>query len=171
MRAPTRGPFDAAPPPAAARILPPASVILGSLITIWPFITSFPILPPFGLMMLLGWRLTRPSVFPIWVPLPLGFFDDLISGQPLGNAMLLWTLCFFMIDLIDHRLVFRDFWQDWLIASGALGFCLLAGRLIASPISAHVDTVLLFQFGISALLFPLIAQFCIWLDRKRRGAT
>lgn len=171
MRAPTRGPFDAAPPPAAARILPPTSVILGSLITIWPFIGSFPILPPFGLMMLLGWRLTRPSVFPIWAPLPLGFFDDLVSGQPLGNAMLLWTLCFFMIDLIDHRLVFRDFWQDWLIASGALGFCLLAGRLIASPISAHVDTVLLLQFGICALLFPLIARFCIWLDRKRRGAT
>jgi rod shape-determining protein MreD len=85
--------------------------------------------------------------------------------------MLLWTLCFFMIDLIDHRLVFRDFWQDWLIASGALGFCLLGGRLIASPIGAHVDTVLLLQFAIAALLFPLVAQFCIWLDRKRRGAT
>lgn len=169
MRAPTRGPFDAAPPPAAVRIVPSASVMLGSLVTIWPFITSFPVLPPLGLMMLLGWRLTRPTSFAIWAPLPLGLFDDLVSGQPLGNAMLLWTLCFFMIDLIDQRLMFRDFWQDWLIASGALGFCLIVGRLVAAPIGAHVDTVLLLQIVISCLLFPLAARFCVWLDRKRQG--
>jgi rod shape-determining protein MreD len=171
MRAPHRGPFDAAPPPAAARMLPAGSVIIASLVTIWPFITSFPILPPLGLMMLLGWRLTRPGVFAIWAPLPLGFFDDLVSGQPLGNAIVLWTLCFFMIDLIDQRLAFRDFWQDWLIASGSFAFCLLAGRLIATPLSAHVDTVLLLQCAIACLLFPLIARLCIWLDRKRQGTT
>ncbi|MES1975246.1 MAG: rod shape-determining protein MreD [Pseudomonadota bacterium] len=169
MRAPTRGPFDAAPPPAAVRLLPAGSVLLASLVTIWPFIATFPILPPLGLMMLLGWRLTRPDVLRIWAPLPLGFFDDLISGQPLGNAMLLWTLCFFMIDLIDQRLVFRDFWQDWLIAAGSIGFCLIAGRLITAPIGAHVDTVLLLQIVISVMLFPFVARLCVWLDRKREG--
>lgn len=167
MRQPSRGPFDAAPPPAAARLLPPVSVLLGSLATTWPFVATFPVLPPLGLMMLLGWRLSRPDVFRIWAPLPLGFFDDLVSGQPLGNAMLLWTLCFFMIDLIDQRLVFRDFWQDWLIATGSIGFCLIVGRLVASPIGAHVDTVLLLQIVISTMLFPLVARFCAWLDRKR----
>ena len=170
MRQHTRGPFDAAPPPAAVRLLPAASVLLASLVTTWPFIATFPILPPLGLMMLLGWRLTRPAVFPIWAPLPLGFFDDLISGQPLGNAMLLWTLCFFMIDLIDHRLVFRDFWQDWLIAAGSIGFCLIVGRLVTAPIGAHVDTVLLLQIVISVMLFPLVARLCAWLDRKRQGS-
>lgn len=170
MRTPTRGPFDPAPPPAAVRLVPIVSVMLASLATILPVITSFPVLPPVGLMMLLGWRLTRPTVFAIWAPLPLGLFDDLVSGQPLGNAMLLWMLCFFMIDLIDQRLMFRDFWQDWLIASGAIGFCLIVGRLVASPLGAHVDTVLLLQIVISILLFPLAARFCVWLDRKRQGA-
>jgi rod shape-determining protein MreD len=170
MRQHSRGPFDAAPPPAAVRLLPAASVLLASLMTTWPFVATFPILPPLGLMMLLGWRLTRPAVFPIWAPLPLGFFDDLISGQPLGNAMLLWTLCFFMIDLIDHRLVFRDFWQDWLIAAGSIGFCLIVGRLVTAPIGAHVDTVLLLQIVISVMLFPLVARLCAWLDRKRQGS-
>jgi hypothetical protein len=33
----------------------------------------------------------------------------------------------------EHRLVFRDFWQDWLIASGAIAFCLIAGRFLAVP--------------------------------------
>jgi rod shape-determining protein MreD len=74
-----------------------------------------------------------------------------------------------MIDLIDQRLVFRDFWQDWLIAAGAIGFCLIAGRLVAAPIGAHVDTVLLVQIVISTMLFPLVARFCAWLDRKRGG--
>ena len=170
MREPTRGPFDAAPPRVAVRLLPAVSVVLASLVTTWPFVASFPFLPPLGLMMLLAWRLSRADVFAIWAPLPLGFFDDLVSGQPLGNAMLLWTLCFFMIDLIDQRLVFRDFWQYWLIATGSIGFCLIAGRLIAAPLGAHVDTVLLLQIVISAMLFPLVARLCAWLDRKRQGS-
>lgn len=170
MREPTRGPFDAAPPRVAVQLLPAVSVVLASLVTTWPFIASFPFLPPLGLMMLLAWRLSRADVFAIWAPLPLGFFDDLVSGQPLGNAMLLWTLCFFMIDLIDQRLVFRDFWQDWLIATGSIGFCLIFGRLIAAPLGAHVDTVLLLQIVISAMLFPLVARLCAWLDRKRQGS-
>lgn len=169
MRQPTRGPFDPTPPPVAVRLLPWVSVMLASLITTWPFIANFPVLPPLGLMMLLGWRLMRPDVFRIWAPLPLGFFDDLVSGQPLGNAMLLWTLCFFMIDLIDQRLVFRDFWQDWLIAAGSIGFCLIVGRLVAVPLGAHVDTVLLLQIVISTMLFPVMARLCAWLDRKREG--
>ena len=169
MSTPLKGAYDEEPAIGWRKAVPAGTIMLGSLITIWPFIASFPFLPPFGLMMLLGWRLTRPDIFRIWAPLPLGFFDDLVSGQPLGNAMLLWTLCFFMIDLIDQRLVFRDFWQDWLIASGAIGFCLIAGRLIAAPIGAHVDTVLLLQIVISAMLFPLVARLCAWLDRKRGG--
>ena len=113
--------------------------------------------------MLLGWRLTRTESLRVWAPLPLGLFDDLVSGQPLGSAMLFWTLCFFMIDLINQRVVYRDFWQDWLIAAGSIGFCLILGRLVTTPIYAHVDTVLLFQFAISVLLFPLAARLCAML--------
>lgn len=160
---PVRGPFDEAPDPAATRFVPALSVLIGSAITIWPIIASVQILPPLGLLMLLGWRLTRTESFRVWAPLPLGLFDDLVSGQPLGSAMVLWTLCFFMIDLIDQRIVYRDFWQDWLIAGGAIGFCLILGRLIASPLDAHVDTVLLLQIAISILLFPLAARICVLL--------
>ncbi len=170
MRAPVRGPFDPQPQNDWRRFLPTATVMGGSLVTIWPFVSTFPILPPLGLLMLLGWRLRRPELFRIWAPLPLGFFDDLVSGQPLGSAMLLWTICFFVMDLIDQRLVFRDFWQDWLIAAGSIGFCLIAGRLIASPIGAHVDTVLLLQAVISMMLFPLAARLCALLDRSREKA-
>ena len=168
--APPRSPFDPAPPRLQVRVVPWLSVLAGSMITLWPVIADFPILPPFGLMMLLGWRLLRPETFRIWAPLPLGLFDDLLSGQPLGSAMLLWTLCFFAIDLIDERIVFRTFRQDWLIAGGGIAFCLLGGRFFSAPFAAHVDTVLLLQIVVSILLFPFAARVCAWLDRKRRPA-
>lgn len=169
MIAQDRGPFEEAQP-GWTRALPAVSVLLASLLTIWPVIAAIPLLPPLGLLMLLGWRLTRPDSLRIWAPLPLGLFDDLLSGQPLGNAMLFWTLCFFMIDLIDQRLVFRDFWQDWLIAAGSIGFCLIAGRLVAAPIGAHVETVLLLQIAVSIMLFPLVARLCALLGRAREAA-
>ncbi len=170
MRAP-RSPFDEAPLSFASRAVPPLSVMAGSLVTIFPMIATFPVLPPFGLLVLIGWRLMRPDAFRIWAPLPLGLFDDIVSGQPIGSAILLWTLCFLVIDLIDRRLMYRDFWQDWLTAAGAVGFCLIGGRLFASPLGTHVDTVLLMQIIVSALLYPLVARLVGWLDYKRLGPT
>jgi rod shape-determining protein MreD len=145
--------------------LAPLSVVLGSLMTLLPIVTTVPFLPPFGLMILLGWRLVRGDSMKVWMPVPLGFFDDCVSGQPLGSAMALWTICILVVDIIDTRLVWRDFWQDWLIASGAIAFCLIAGRLVAAPFYAHVDTALLWQIVISVALFPVIARFCAWMDR------
>ena len=154
--------------PPRAVWLAPLSVMLGSLMTLVPVVAVVPFLPPFGLMVLLGWRMLRGDSMRVWVPVLLGLFDDLVSGQPLGSAMLLWTLCVLAIDVLDTRLVWRDFWQDWLIASGAIGFCLIAGRLVASPFGAHVDTALLLQILASAALFPLIYRLCAWLDRDVR---
>ncbi|MCM8731313.1 rod shape-determining protein MreD [Hephaestia sp. MAHUQ-44] len=161
---------DAGRTPPRTWIIPIVSVMLGSLATIVPVIFPGGLLPPLGLMMLLAWRLLRPESLKIWTPVLLGLFDDLLSGQPFGSAMLLWTLCFFVIELIEIRLVFRDFWQDWLIAAGAIGFTLLAGRALASPIEAHVDTIMALQILVSILVFPLIARLVARLDRTRLRA-
>lgn len=150
--------------PPRARWLAPLSVMLGSLMTLLPIVTSFPVLPPFGLLLLLGWRMTRGDSMRVWASVPLGLFDDLVSGQPMGSAMVLWTSCILVIDVLDTRLVWRDFWQDWLIAAGAIIFCLAIGRLIAVPMSAHVDTALVLQILASAALFPLIYRLCAWFD-------
>lgn len=153
------GPFEEPPVALRLRALAPLSIMAGSLITIFPFIASFPVLPPFGLMLLLAWRLHRPDALPIWSPLLLGLFDDLLSGQPLGSAMFLWTLCFFSIDLIERRVIMlRSFWQDWLVAAGGIATCLVLGRLAATPLVADVDTPLLIQIAASVMLFPVAAQ-------------
>jgi rod shape-determining protein MreD len=164
---PVIGPFDAKPTGGRPWAIPAASVMAGSAATLIPVIFTFPIMPPFGLIILLGWRLTRPDSLPVWVPLLLGLFDDLISGQPFGSAMLLWTVSFLVIDLLDQRLVWHDFWQDWLLAAGGIASCLILGRLIASPIGAHVDTVLLLQVIVSIMLYPVMTRLIAWLDRKR----
>ncbi|MDF7774036.1 rod shape-determining protein MreD [Sphingomonas sp. AOB5] len=170
MRQPVRFvPLGASEEASRARWLAPLSVMIGSLVTILPFIAGFAWLPPFGLLLLVGWRLHRADTLKVWAAVPLGLFDDMFSGQPLGSAMLLWTLCFIAIDILDTRLVWRDYWQDWLIASGSIAFCLIFGRLIATPLDAHVETTLVLQIFISAALFPLITRYCAWLDRDTRG--
>lgn len=151
-----------------ARWLAPLSIVVGSLITLIPFKATVPLLPPFGLMMLLAWRLHRPDLLKPWAPLLLGFVDDMVSGQPLGNAMFFWTVSFIAIDVLDTRIVWRDFLQDWLLAAGAIGFCLIGGRLVATPLNAHVDTVLLIQILISIALFPVLSRLVSRLDQRRK---
>ena len=134
-----------------------ASILAGSLVTLLPVVATVPFLPPFGLLMFLGWRLLRPGALPVWAAAPLGLFDDLVSGQPLGSAVSLWTLTLIAIDIVDHRLVWRDFWQDWLIAAAGIAAFLAGSRLAGTPLGAHVDTVLLIQIAIATALYPLAA--------------
>ena len=155
---------------ARARWLAPLTIVIGSLVTIIPLVAIVPFLPPFGLMMLMAWRLRRPDLFRSWSPLPFGLFDDLVSGQPLGSAMMLWTLCFLALDIVESRLVWRDFWQDWLIAGGAIVLCLPAGRLIASPLRAEVGTPVLLQMAIAVALYPLAAALCGHFDPRPKPA-
>ncbi len=149
--------------------LAPLTIALGSLVTLVPFKASFPILPPFGLMMLLAWRLHRPDLLRPWAPVLLGLLDDMVSGQPLGSSMLFWTVSFITIDVLDTRIVWRDFWQDWLLAAGAIALCLIGGRLVAAPLGAHVDTVLLIQILIAVALFPVCSRLAARLEGRKRG--
>ncbi|MEG3165569.1 rod shape-determining protein MreD [Sphingomonas sp. PB2P19] len=150
-----------------ARAIAAGTVVAGSLATIIPVVATIPILPPLGLVMLLAWRLLARFAFKPWAAAPLGLFDDLVSGQPLGSAVLLWSLSFLAIDLLEQRLVFRDYWQDWLIAGGLIAGVIIGGRFLALPVGAHVDTVLLAQIMVSILLFPLAARIVARVERKR----
>ncbi len=162
-----RGPFDTALPPVAGWLIPVLSVMAGSLLTLIPWIASFPVLPPFGLLLLLGWRLGRPNALPIWSALPLGMFDDLFSGQPFGSAIFLWSVSALIIDLLEQRLVSRDFRQDWLLAAAAIAVCIIIGRLAAAPIEARVDIAIGLQIIVSIMLYPLTATLCAMLNRER----
>lgn len=160
-------PFAPALPPRRARALPWVSVMTGSTLTVVPAIATLPLLPPLGLVMLLTWRLLARFALRPWAAAPLGLFDDLVSGQPLGSAVLLWSACFIVIDVIEQRLIDRSIWQDWLIAAGLTAAALVGARLIATPLAAPVAPLLALQIAASALLFPAAARLVAWVDRRR----
>ena len=81
--------------------------------------------------------------------------------------MLLWSIVMIGIDLIEQRLIIRDFWQDWLLFAAGIMFTVAGGRIFALPIGAHVDSMLLAQIVMAILLFPLTARLVAWIDRKR----
>ena len=90
-----------------------------------------------------------------------------MSGQPLGGAVLSWSLCFLVIDLIEQRGEERGFAFDWLIAGVLIAGVLTLGRLLAAPLAAPLGPVLAVQIAASVLLFPVAVRLVAWIDRRR----
>jgi rod shape-determining protein MreD len=82
--------------------------------------------------------------------------------------MLSWTLAFLAIEASEHSVLWRDYLQDWLVASVAIAGCLVAGYLFAlfaggaAPIFAIVPQILA-----SMMFFPAVARLCARLDAWR----
>ena len=151
-----------------ATIIPWASVLLASLLQILPIASALPILPPLGLLLLIGWRLFQPGVLPVWAGFPLGLFDDLFSGQPFGSAILLFSLAMLAVELIERRFPWRTFALDWTIASGMITVYLLAAMFLSgAPLGLPLLVAMVPQLLLSLLLFPIVARMVAWLDRLR----
>lgn len=160
--------FDREPSTLKMLAIPIASIIVGSMVTTLPFFTAQPLLPPFGLLMFLSWRLMRPGLLPVWSGVPFGLMDDIFSGQPFGSAGLLWSIAMLIIEIIDSRAIWRDHLQDWIIASLLIMAVLLGGLWIAGLAhAASSPFVLLPQIILSILLYPLVVRICARLDSWR----
>jgi rod shape-determining protein MreD len=160
--------FDREPSTLKMLAIPIASIMLCSMVTTLPLLLEQPLLPPLGLMMLLAWRLMRPGLLPMWAGLPFGLFDDIFSGQPFGSAGLIWSLAMIIIEVIDARAIWRDHWQDWLIAALLIVGAALTGLFIAGLAhGAPPPVVLLPQIVLSILLYPLVVRICARLDSWR----
>ncbi|WP_427968903.1 rod shape-determining protein MreD [Altererythrobacter sp.] len=154
--------------PWLAYSLPYLSIMLGSLVPALPLAVGMPILPPLGFLMLIGWRIMRPGMLPLWAGFPLGAFDDLFSGQPFGSAILFWSLAMIVIELIEARFPWRGFWQDWFTAGITTTLYLLLSIAVsgATP-NIHLLFASLPQVLLSVLLYPIIARMVAWLDTLR----
>ncbi len=150
------------------RLAPILLTLTGSLLSLLPVVTAIPILPPFGFLTLLAWRLLRPEIFPAWAGLPLGLADDLLTGQPIGSGAALWTLTLLLLDYSDRQLIWRDFWIDWALGAVAVLAYLLLGNFMTG-IGANLRPVLaLFpQLIASILCFPAVMRMVARVDRWR----
>lgn len=154
--------------PIIAVALPWLSIMLASLLPVFLIATALPLAPPLGFITLIAWRLVRPGLLPVWAGAPLGLFDDLFSGQPLGSAMLLWSSAMIAIELLDRRVPWRSFVQDWLTASvGVLGYIFAAFVLSGAPPTTSGLVALGPQALLAVLLFPAAARVVAALDRLR----
>ena len=150
------------------RFVPLISTVVAILLAVLPIVAQAPLLPDFGFLMLITWRLLRPEIWTARMALGLGLLSDLITGHPLGQGMLLWTATFLAIDLIDSRLGFRDYWMDWLLAATAIIFQTVGAWYIALLMHSDVRfTVMLPQIGLSILAYPVTARIVLGLDRWR----
>jgi rod shape-determining protein MreD len=148
--------------------VPVASTALTCMVALLPVVMTSPIVPDFALLVLIAWRLLRPEMWTPMVVLPLGLFNDLVAGHPIGQSMALWTLLFLLYDIMDIRLVWRDYWMDWFVASLSIIFYTYGVWYIGYLMGNRIDfTVMLPQIGLSVLCYPLIARLVLTLDRWR----
>jgi len=156
------------PSPLVARSVPWLSIMLASVLPAWFFMASAPYVPPFGFLTLVAWRQLRPGLLPVWAGLPLGFFDDLYSGQPLGSAILLWSVAMIVLELIELRFPWRNFALEWLVATALIAVYIVVslGAANAAGGSAPI-AVLVPQLILTVLVYPFVGRIVAALDRFR----
>ncbi|MDE2403445.1 MAG: rod shape-determining protein MreD [Sphingomonadales bacterium] len=160
--------INRAPSPLLAHGAPWLTVMLGSLAAGWLAIARTPVMPPLGYLVLIGWRQLRPGVLPVWAGLPLGLADDLVSGQPAGSAVLLWSLTLLGLEAIEARWPWRNFGIEWAVAAGLIALYLLGAAMLASG-TARIDWLpgVLVQIVVSVLAYPPAARAVAAFDRLR----
>jgi rod shape-determining protein MreD len=154
--------------PLRAYAVPWISIMLGSLLQQLPVASAVPLVPPLGFLLLLGWRLVRPGLLPVWAGFPLGLFDDLFSGQPFGSAIMLWSGTMLFLEVVETRFPWRGFFQDWVVAGLLAGWYLVIGAVVSGgEISGRMAQALVPQLLFTLVLIPVLSRIVAALDRFR----
>jgi rod shape-determining protein MreD len=150
------------------RFVPLVSTIFAMLLGLLPIVASTLWVPDLAFLILITWRLVRPEIWQAQVALGLGLLADLISGAPLGQSMLLWTIVFLGLDYADHLLGVRDYWLDWTLAAAAILFHSAGVWYIALLMGAKMSVLVMVpQLILTILAYPLAARIVLRLDRWR----
>lgn len=151
-------------------VVPIASVMLASALPLMlPLVASSPVLPPLGLLFFLSWQLLRTEMWPVWIGLPLGLWDDLFSGAPIGTSVGLWTLASIAIAYISQRIYWRGFLHDWAIGALLVAIIQAIAALITHPHApaGRVLGLVAPQIVVSVLLMPLFLRLTGKFDNFR----
>lgn len=82
--------------------------------------------------------------------------------------MLLWTVVLLGLEMIDRRMVWRDFWQDWGLAAVIITATVLGALAIANVTGGNTSAIVMLpQIIVSIALFPLLARGCAMIDAWR----
>ena len=157
-------------PRVGAAYLPAASVVAASMLSALPIVSTSGWYPDFGFLALIAWRLLRSDPWPAWWAAPLGFANDLITGAPIGLSVALWTATMILLDLVDRRTMWRDYWIEWALAAILLLLNELVERWVAGMMGAAAPIVSIAPpLLISVFAFPIAAWAVANIDRWRLG--
>ena len=157
-------------PRVGAAYLPAASVVAASMLSALPIVSTSGWYPDFGFLALIAWRLLRSDPWPAWWAAPLGFANDLITGAPIGLSVALWSATMILLDLVDRRTMWRDYWIEWALAALLLLLNELVERWAAGMMGAAVPIVSVAPpLLISVFAFPIAAWAVAKFDRWRLG--
>ena len=153
-----------------ATYLPAASVAAASLLAMMPIVTTAGWIPDFGFLMLIAWRLLRADAWPAWWAAPLGLFNDLMAGLPIGFSVTLWTAAMLALDMADRRTMWRDYWIEWILAAILLALYEIAQWRVAQVMGASLPFRSVVEPIVVAILaFPIAAWMVAQIDRWRLG--
>ena len=150
--------------------IPTATVLFACLLAALPIVSLRGWFPDFGFLMLIGWRLLRSDPWPAWWAAPMGLFNDLAGGWPIGQSVAFWSATMLLLDLIDRRTIWRDYWMEWAVACVLMLMnCWVQWRVAAlsgaaAPFGAAVPALV-----ISIFSFPVAALAVSRIDRWRLG--
>jgi rod shape-determining protein MreD len=153
-----------------AVVVPAATVVLASLLSALPIVSTSGWYPDFGYLVFISWRLLRADPWPAWWAAPLGLVNDLFTGYPIGFSIALWSATMLALDLIDRRTMWRDYWIEWMLATALIAIdewlqWRIAGAAGAAPPFSRMVPPLI----ISICAFPLSAWLISRVDRWRLG--
>ena len=157
-------------PRAGAAYIPAASVVAASLLSALPIVADTGWWPDFAFLVLIAWRLLRSDAWPAWWAAPLGFVNDLLSGQPIGFSVALWTASMLVLDIADRRTLWRDYWIEWALAALLLFAYETAEWKVAEWVGAALPfSTILPPLVIAVFAFPIAAWLVSRLDHWRLG--
>jgi rod shape-determining protein MreD len=158
-------------PHPAATYVPAVSVVVASVLATLPIVSKGGWYPDAGFLMLIAWRLLRSDVWPSWWAAPLGLVHDLVTGAPIGFSVATWTAAMLLLDLVDRRTMWRDYWIDWGLAAVLLFAYEAAEWRVAQVMGASMPFVatVLPPAAISILAFPIAAWLASRIDSWRLG--
>lgn len=157
-------------PKRLARAIPALSVALASLLPLAPVVAEVGWMPDTGLLLLLAWRLLRNDVIPAWWAAPLGLWNDLVLGLPVGTSVVTFTASMILLDLLDRRTMWRDYWIEWVLAASLIVLAEVVRWQVDAAMRAPYPIVtILPASAIAVLSFPLAAWAASRIDHWRLG--
>jgi rod shape-determining protein MreD len=155
-------------------LLPTVLTAIAVLISVLPYgsIGGLPIVPLFSLIVVFYWSAYYPEAYPLFVPFVAGLLQDMLSNAPIGMTAL--VLLAVAAVTRRQRLYFAGnaALPEW---TAFAGMAALAGFAFWAIGSIYFDQSLrlypiLFQAGLTILLYWPLARFQDWLRRKLTAA-